>query len=311
MASVLLPQHREDDATPCAHRARRRIVTSIGAAQAAAERMRGALLASVDVGYRETPPPPEAAALIECCWTSRSAGAQRVPVHPDGCVDVIIRAPRRRTNSDLRSGIDVVGIMTRSQFVTVDADDVFAGIRFRPGIASRVLGCAVSTLSDQSTSLATLAPHVPTRLMTAVADAPVGELLHAVITTLIPHGHEAPDAAQCAINALVASHGQRSLADCYDIAHMSERSFRRHCVDRVGLPPKQLAGLLRFRQLQKTLHIVGSRSMATLALECGYSDQSHMIREVRRITGVTPTRMHGGHPVADLFKTPNEPTHHL
>lgn len=279
--------------------------------QAAAERMRGALLASVDVGYRETPPPPAAAALIECCWTSRSEGPQRVAVHPDGCVDLIIRAPRRRTNSGPRSGIDVVGIMTRSQLVTVDADDVFAGIRFRPGIASSVLGRAVSVLSDRSASLATLAPDVATLVMSRSADATVDELFAAVIATLLSRVHEAPDAAQCAIDALVKSNGQRSLADCLDIAKMSERSFRRHCVERVGLPPKQLAGVLRFRHVRDCLQAAGGTSMAMIALACGYSDQSHMIREVRRITGGTPTRLHGGHAVADLFKTPHAPTHHL
>ncbi|MCC6244106.1 MAG: AraC family transcriptional regulator [Gemmatimonadaceae bacterium] len=281
------------------------------AEQAGSERMRRALLASVDVGYRETPPPPEAAALIECCWTSRSEGPQRVAVHPDGCVDVIIRAPRRRTHSGPRSGIDVVGIMTRSQFVTVNADDVFAGIRFRPGIASSVLGRAVSVLSDRSASLATFAPDVETRVMSQAADATVDDIFAAVIATLVPRIQEAPDAAQRAINALVTSNGQRSLTDCHDIAHMSERSFRRHCVERVGLPPKQLAGLLRFRHVRDRLHAAGGTSMATIALACGYSAQSHMIREVRRITGLTPTRLHDGYTVADLFKTPHGQTHHL
>lgn len=56
---------------------------------------------------------------------------------------------------------------------------------------------------------------------------------------------------------------------------------------RVGLTPKRYGRLARF---QRTLDRLQSRSSwADLAVECGYSDQAHMIREFRMFSGLTPS----------------------
>ena len=68
---------------------------------------------------------------------------------------------------------------------------------------------------------------------------------------------------------------------------------RKHVItlfrDQVGLPPKLLARIVRFDDLLRHLRAGAAGSWADLALECGYYDQAHLVREVRRFTGVTPT----------------------
>ena len=58
-------------------------------------------------------------------------------------------------------------------------------------------------------------------------------------------------------------------------------SFR----DEIGLPPKAVARLLRFERARE---LAGTMPWGELAFECGFSDQSHLIAEFRRITGRTP-----------------------
>lgn len=55
--------------------------------------------------------------------------------------------------------------------------------------------------------------------------------------------------------------------------------------DEIGLPPKSVARLLRFERARE---LAGTMSWGELAFECGFSDQSHLIAEFRRITGRTP-----------------------
>lgn len=55
--------------------------------------------------------------------------------------------------------------------------------------------------------------------------------------------------------------------------------------DEIGLPPKSAARLLRFERARE---LAGTMPWGELAFECGYSDQSHLIAEFRRITGRTP-----------------------
>jgi len=61
--------------------------------------------------------------------------------------------------------------------------------------------------------------------------------------------------------------------------------FREH----VGVPPKLLARIVRFDRLIGHLRRGGTGTWAELALEFGYYDQSHLVRDVRQFTGVAPT----------------------
>jgi AraC-like DNA-binding protein len=61
--------------------------------------------------------------------------------------------------------------------------------------------------------------------------------------------------------------------------------FREH----VGVPPKLLARIVRFERLMRCLRAGTVESWSELALRFGYYDQSHMVHDVRRFTGATPT----------------------
>jgi AraC-like DNA-binding protein len=61
--------------------------------------------------------------------------------------------------------------------------------------------------------------------------------------------------------------------------------------DQVGIPPKLLARIIRFNRLMQHLRRGGEGTWADLALEFGYYDQAHLVRDVRQFTGITPTEM--------------------
>ena len=61
--------------------------------------------------------------------------------------------------------------------------------------------------------------------------------------------------------------------------------------DQVGIPPKLLARIVRFHRLVKYIRNGGNRRWADLALEFGYYDQAHLVRDVRQFTGITPTQV--------------------
>jgi transcriptional regulator GlxA family with amidase domain len=70
-------------------------------------------------------------------------------------------------------------------------------------------------------------------------------------------------------------------------AGMSARAFERSFGREYGLPPQQYLKRLRVQTACRML--VDSReSIAGIALRCGFADQSHLTREFRRVTGLTP-----------------------
>jgi AraC-like DNA-binding protein len=59
----------------------------------------------------------------------------------------------------------------------------------------------------------------------------------------------------------------------------------------VGIPPKILARILRFRWALAQLSSGKVINVSQLAAECGYSDQSHMIRDFKAFSGWTPVEL--------------------
>jgi AraC-like DNA-binding protein len=57
----------------------------------------------------------------------------------------------------------------------------------------------------------------------------------------------------------------------------------------VGLSPKATARLVRFDRVLRRLERPGVPGWERIAAESGYADQSHLVREFRTFTGVTPT----------------------
>ena len=82
---------------------------------------------------------------------------------------------------------------------------------------------------------------------------------------------------------------------------MSRRQLERHVQSSIGVTPKTFARTLRFQQARDQLCLTPNVDLATLAAECGYSDQAHFSREFKALSGRTPRQF------AQLMRE----THHL
>lgn len=95
-----------------------------------------------------------------------------------------------------------------------------------------------------------------------------------------------------------------SVESLAQLACLSRKQFERVFFNAVGMMPKEYSNVARF---QKSLWLMqnGNRNFADIAYSCGYSDQSHFIRECRRYSGITPAELLKTQPVySDLFTSP-------
>ena len=58
----------------------------------------------------------------------------------------------------------------------------------------------------------------------------------------------------------------------------------------VGLSPKRFARVLRFLGAVREIGRLAVRPGAAVAMDSGYADQPHFIREFKRLAGVTPAQ---------------------
>lgn len=82
-------------------------------------------------------------------------------------------------------------------------------------------------------------------------------------------------------------------------ACVSIRQLERQCKERLGIPPKLFARLMRFSKAwnmrEKNPHL----TWLEISLACEFADQMHMIRDFKDFAGVTPTLLQ-----TDLEKSP-------
>lgn len=83
--------------------------------------------------------------------------------------------------------------------------------------------------------------------------------------------------------------GQTDVALLADAACLSTKQFQRIFSEHVGSNPKEFSRTIRFQRALHTLGIRPNTSLTTLAYECGYFDQSHMIKEFKALSGYTPS----------------------
>lgn len=82
--------------------------------------------------------------------------------------------------------------------------------------------------------------------------------------------------------------GQTDVARLADTVCLSRKQFQRIFSEYVGANPKEFSRIIRFQKALHILEIYPQTALTALAYECGYFDQSHLIKEFKALSGYTP-----------------------
>ena len=99
-------------------------------------------------------------------------------------------------------------------------------------------------------------------------------------------------------------HGQISLARLATEMQVNERQLQRRFRATLGLSPKRYAQQIRLAETIAAADTQLAPSWADLAAAGGYCDQSHLIRDCTKLTGLTPARLHALRTLSEKSNTP-------
>lgn len=116
-------------------------------------------------------------------------------------------------------------------------------------------------------------------------------LLNTFFSTLIP---ERPIPNQILIDASLAfiskNGGTVAVKQLVEFTGYTERHVERIFSESIGINPKKFGNIVKLHVFLKKLNQKpGKRDLTAICHEAGYFDQSHLIREFRKHTGITPT----------------------
>jgi AraC-like DNA-binding protein len=242
--------------------------------------------------YTEVRPGPGLSPWIECFWSIRALPGSSLHnrVLPDGCSDLIVGVAGSPAAT-------VVGTMRTALVVPLAGPATLFGVRFHPGAALRIFDNPLAELTDQRLPLTCLWGTSADESSQALVEAtgPAGtwraeRILAARLgrATRSVQGDEA--LAERAVALFRRARGGIGVRQAAAALGVGERRLQRAFDRSVGLSPKGLARVLRFRQAVRMLDAAGydAVSWASLATLAGYADQAHFIREFRALAGITP-----------------------
>jgi AraC-like DNA-binding protein len=117
------------------------------------------------------------------------------------------------------------------------------------------------------------------------------EVASELIRDLVGRGHEQPRWFTDTVDEWLQSSLSPEVDDLVSATRLSRRQVERLCKRLYGAPPKLLSR--KYRALRAAVVLAKGEASTAELLDQGFYDQSHCIREIKRFTGVTPTRIQG------------------
>jgi AraC-like DNA-binding protein len=169
------------------------------------------------------------------------------------------------------------------------------GVRFLPHGAARLFGNPMHELADRFAPVDELVPTLARELRQGGTVAALDETLARRASTMrqdLLTGE--------AVRRIVDTRGTCDIANLAGGLGVSCRQLERLFLDRVGLTPKRFCRIQRFQNVFQAIGQTGA-DWVRVALECGYYDQAHLIRDSKELSGETPAALLAGDELARHF----------
>ena len=197
----------------------------------------------------------------------------------------------RRENCSRLSGAVVSGAFGRG--FEPAAETLIIGVHFKPGGAFPFLGLPAGDLADTHVELETLwgpaAGRLRERLCEARTSAERFQLLEEALLSRLNYDVEQHYAVSAALEMFGKNRAGPRVREAAKYLGLSQRRFIQVFKAEVGITPKLFSRIQRFQQTRTFIQRHPLINWADLAVDFGYSDQSHFIREFLEFSGLSPT----------------------
>ncbi len=221
--------------------------------------------------------------FLRCYWELTGVAGPPETILPDGRTELVFHfGDAFLEDGSPQPRAMFVGQMSRPTTVQATGKVGCFGVRFESAGIWALFGDRQVDFTNRIVSASDiLGPVIERRLLGASDTA---ERIAIVETALLPRLPGRETAWCAAVSAVLA--GSLSMAELREGSGVGVRQFERLFETRVGLTPRVFARLARFR---KALECEGS--WVDVAVDCGYYDQSHLIRDFKEFTGGPPAQL--------------------
>ena len=249
-------------------------------------------------------PKPPLSKFVDSFWLYEGYEPEYKPerILPTGTLELVINLRQNELrfydaegaeNCCRLSGAVVSGASGRGFTPDTPEEAFMIGVHFKPGGAFPFLGLPAGDLADTHVDLETLwgpsAGRLRERLCEARTSAERFQLLQEALLSRLCHGVEQHYAVSAALEMFGKNQAGPRVREAAKYLGLSQRRFIQVFKAEVGITPKLFSRIQRFQQTRTFIQHNPSINWADLAVDLGYFDQSHLIREFLEFSGLSPT----------------------
>ena len=222
---------------------------------------------------------------IMCIWRVTSKETLLKPIMntvlPDGCIDLII---------DINNQIMAFsGFSKNTEVVPVEGSVNFIGIRFKPGVIPAIFNVAGNKVMDHTIMFTDLEKEYDVSPIFKTIDTMTQiDILKQYLLSKV----EVVKDKQYLylVDTLYNTPTNQCVKDIGIKLGYQSRQLQRVFLKHYGVSPKVLLNILRLHKCL-TLLFDNTKSLQDIALDSGFYDQAHFIKEIKRYTGILPTAL--------------------
>ena len=186
----------------------------------------------------------------------------------------------------------VVGPQLQRVNIKLGHDHIVIRVGFCPGGLHRLIGLSMHEIIDEACNTADFFHQQIQQVNEQLFNTLQYDEMIAVVEKFLLQKLSTIKAVLPFDNAmatLLKHDGLLPIDQVASLACVSLRQFERQCKERIGLPPKLYARLIRFSKAYRLFEGQPHLSWTHIAHTCGYFDQMHFIRDCKEFAGVVPT----------------------
>lgn len=176
--------------------------------------------------------------------------------------------------------------------LNVGKDHFMLGIKFHPGGLYRLLGFPMEKIFDEDVDSYDLFGNEISVIYEKLKNAQNRLEMKNVVEAFLLKKTGRLKAAlpfDYAIRELENNSGSMRIEKVASLSCLSLRQFERKCMERIGMPPKLFARLIRFSNAYQLKERQPHLNWTAIAHSSGYFDQMHFLKDFKEFAGVIPS----------------------
>jgi AraC-like DNA-binding protein len=256
--------------------------------------------------YREYTPHPVLRPYVKCLWALEhdyASGFHREEwLAASAEIDLIFHfgSPYEALSNGAGahlSGCFVMGQQDRHTVLKSAGSTGLVAVRFQPWGAFPFFKLPVSELANQVLSLESIlgreAVEMEERLQ-GVESRDALRLLESFCVARIKTFDDELVVVKASASRIIQSGGQIRIPALLQRQGVTQRQVERQFQTYVGMSPKRLTKLVRFRTALQHILANPGQELTGIAYDCGYFDQAHFTKDFRQFYGKTPAEVRAG-----------------